>query len=758
MRARRAGALAGLVLLAACSREEYPRREPAPGAQGIAFAPNETCRECHAREYEEWLGSDHQLSMQPATPESVLGDFNDAAVQFEGLKARFFRKDGRYFVHTEGPDGEYRDFEIRYTFGVRPLQQYLVQFPGGRLQCLTIAWDTERRRWFSLYPGERYPPGDPLHWTGWSQRWNLMCAECHSTNLRKAYDAGSDTYRTAWDEINVSCQACHGPGQRHVEWARRWPEGYKPKRDELGLVVDFAAGDSRYQVDQCARCHSRRHQVSPEDAHGRPFMDDFQAATLREGLYYADGQILEEVYVYGSFLQSKMYRRGVRCTDCHNPHSLGFRRPGNALCTECHQPEPPQRFPTLPAKNYDDPSHHRHRPDSDAARCAACHMPERTYMVVDPRGDHSFRVPRPDLTVKLGVPNACNSACHQDRSPKWAAEWIRKWYGPKQAAPHWGEVIAAGRRGEDGAEAGLAALARDLNQPGIVRATAVELLRGYGEAGVRVMLDLLGDEDPLVRVVAAGGLETYEPALRLDAVAPLLADEIRAVRQEAARVLASVPPAMMSAAQRRAFEAALAEYRETQRANLDTPGARLNLGILAAAQGRAGEAIEWYRKAIELDPMFLPAQLNLATLYNQLGRNQEAEQVLREAIRHTPEDGELRYSLGLLLAEENRLGEAARSLGEAAKLLPGRARIRYNYGLALQHLGRTGEAERELLRAHETDPRDPDIVHALVILYLQQRRLEEAQIYAVKLAGLLPNQSGPRELLRRIEAELARRR
>ena len=742
------------VFLAACGGD-YPRRKHATGAGGVAFVENAACAECHAKEFGEWRNSHHDRAMQPATSETVLGDFTGVTFSHLGVTSRFFRRGDGFVVHTEGPDGRMADFEVKYTFGVDPLQQYLIAFPGGRLQCLTIAWDTRRKRWYSLYPNERIRADDSLHWTRWSQRWNLMCAECHSTNLRKAYDPDKDVYRTAWDEINVSCQACHGPGDDHVRWARGVPKDYRARPGESKLLVDFQANDSWYQVDQCARCHSRRHQVSPEDRHGDPYMDHFQVATLREGLYHADGQILDEVYVYGSFLQSKMYRRGVRCTDCHDPHTIRLKASGDAICTECHRPDPPARFPTLARKVYNDPSHHFHRPEGAGARCVSCHMIQRTYMVVDPRRDHSFRIPRPDLSVELGTPNACND-CHQDKTPAWAGRWTAKWYGGA-AKPHFAPVIALGRRGDPAAPRELGALARDPGQPAIVRATALELLRNYGEEGVPPMLDLLRDEAPLVRTLAVGGLDRLEPAPRLDAVSPLLGDPIRAVRQEAARVLASVPRAMMDARQRMAFDRALEEYRATQRAASDTPGGRFNLGVLEASLGRFDEAQRRYRSAIALDPAFLPAQLNLATLLDQNGRNADAERVLREAIETSPDNGELRYSLGLLLAEESRLEEAARSLELAARLLPGRARVRYNYALALQHLGRAGDTERELLKAHEGDPADPAIVNALVIFYVQQRRLEEARVYATRLAALTPADRHARELLEQIEREMLRR-
>jgi predicted CXXCH cytochrome family protein len=736
----------------AADEQGWPRQLPGENSGGVRFVDDASCAGCHRQAYDDWSDSHHDRAMQPASEQTVLGDFDDARFTHFGITSRFFRRDGRFFVNTDGPDGQLSDFEITYTFGIEPLQQYLIALPGGRLQALSIAWDTGKRRWFHLYPEENIDHEDRLHWTGRAQNWNAVCADCHSTDLRKRYDAASDAYRTAWHAINVGCQACHGPGEAHVEWARGSAKNPGTPYTDSALVVSFKAGDSRHQVDTCARCHARRHAVSPQHEHGRPLLDDYMPELLRETLYHADGQILDEVYVYGSFLQSRMYQAGVACSDCHDPHSLKLKRTGNALCLQCHQEQPNPRFAGLKAKSYDTPAHHFHSPDTAGAQCVNCHMPAKTYMVVDPRRDHSFRIPRPDLSVKLGTPNACN-ICHTDKTSKWAADAIREWYGPEQKkTPHYAEAIAAGRSGSAAAPAKLDALARDAREPAIVRATALDLLGMYGPVGAATMMEALQDKDPLVRATAARGLEHAPPEQRLAAVAPLLSDPIRAVRSEAARVLASVPAAQFNAAQRAAFDEALAEYEATQIANSDWPAAHLNLAVLQTLQGRPDLAEQSYRTAVALDRDFLPARVNLANLYNALGRNQDAERTLREAIEHAPDEGELHYSLGLLLAEEQRLEDASLALGEAARLLPERTRVHYNYGLALQRLGRREQAESELLVAHRLQKTDPNVLQALVAFYAQQRQWDRAYPYAKRLVSLYPNAPGPRQMLMQIEA------
>lgn len=755
-------AAAVAVLLACSSGEESPKPEtpksPAPGWERSAgFAGSASCIECHEETYQAWSGSHHDLAMQVASEDTVLGDFDDASFTHSGVTSRFFERDGGFFVDAEGPDGRMAEFEIRYTFGVENLQQYLIGFPGGRLQCLTIAWDTRPSeqgggRWFHLYPDQRILPGDPLHWTGRYQTWNGMCAECHSTNLQKRYDADADTYATTWDEVDVSCETCHGPGKAHVEWAEEAKRKGVPASGPHRLVVDSNTGDSRHQIDVCAPCHSRRHRVSGEDRAGRPFLDDFMPVTLREGLYHANGQVQEEVYVYGSFLQSRMYHRGVRCRDCHDPHSLQLLAKGNALCVRCHNQLADPRFPTMVRKSYDTPEHHFHPAGKPGTECVDCHMPATTYMVVDPRRDHSLRVPRPDLSVELGTPNAC-SGCHADQPAQWSADRVVEWYGPERRPSLFdAEVIAPGRSGDPAAFEPLVTLARDEERPAIVRATALELLPQYGPAALDTLVMATRDEEPLLRATAAARLAPFPPEQRLAAM-PLLEDPIRAVRIEAARVLAELPADRFEPVQLQSFEAALGEYREAQLAMADMPAGHLNLAVLHANRGQSELAETAYRKAIRMDPDFLPARANLANLYNATGRNDAAEQVLREGIERAPDQGELHYSLGLLLAEEKRLEEATESLGRAAALLPARARAHYNHGLALQQLGRRSEARAALRRARQIDPRDPIIAYALAVFYAQQGQWELALPHARDLTELVPGAPEPRELLRRIEAE-----
>jgi Tfp pilus assembly protein PilF len=637
------------------------------------------------------------------------------------------------------------DFEIAYTFGAWPLQQYLVPFPGGRLQCLSIAWDAAEKKWYRLPPFEVEGPTDWLHWTRGGQTWNLMCAECHSTNLQKNYDLEEDSYTTTWGEIDVSCEACHGPASLHIDWADR-PAMARTPLENYGLVEDTSDRTARAQVELCAPCHSRRVLLG-EYRHGTAdLLDNIVPVTLDERLYHADGQILEEVYVYGSFVQSRMYQRGIRCGDCHDVHSLKRLKDGNELCLQCHR-----------ADVYNTADHHFHKEThegkpSDGWLCEKCHMPGKHYMGIDYRLDHSIRVPRPDLSVELGTPSSCTmTGCHDDKGAEWSADAYRKWYGLKRK-PHYGTTFSAGRRRELSARSDLARIAGDQLFPAVVRSTALALLAAYaGEERDRAIESALADGESLVRYTALRNLDALPPERRTAFAVPLLYDPVRAVRQQAGLVLTGSGKDALGDNHREFFDAAWRDYKSSMEYTGDFAASQMNLANLAANFGRDDDAEKHYRRAIEIDDQFYPAMNNLALLYNRHGRNDEAEELLRRVLELQPGFHEVAYSLGLLLVEKRRLDEAAAYLARAARGLPQRPRIRYNLGLLLLQLGRIGEAEASLRKALAAEPENLDFLFALADLCIRQKRPAEARALAERMLAADPANENGRQLLRYLD-------
>jgi len=712
-RIRWALVLAGLIAVAAAVA--YVRL---PQTTNARYVGAEACQSCHRDAYDLWRTSQHRQAMQPADAEAVKGDFNNATLTYAGVVSTFLRNGVGFRVRTDGADGVLAAFDVKYTFGVFPLQQYLIELPGGRLQALSIAWDARPKdvggqRWFHLYPDEHITHTDELHWTGRQQNWNFMCADCHSTAVRKGYNAATDTFQTTWAEINVACEACHGPGSRHIEWAARpsWLRRMLWRDNGLTVQLSERRGvtwavnsmiakpvrsvprTSSTEIQVCAPCHSRRSQLADGYVPGAPVDDFYEAAVLDAPLYYADGQQRDEVYTSGSFLQSRMQHAGVTCSDCHEPHSARVRRPGNALCTGCHV-----------AARYDAPTHHFHATGSTGSACTSCHMPVRTYMQIDPRRDHSLRVPRPDLSATTGAPNACND-CHTTQTAAWAASNVREWYGHDASGfQDFSEAFHASDQGRPDAISTLIQLASATREPPIVRASALDRLApSPTRPAVDAALIGLKDPDPMVRRAALHVFDHLAPDTRAALVAPALTDVSRSVRIAAARLLASSSTQLIGDDRTR-FDRAAAELVASEQFNADRPEHRLSLGTFLTEAGKLADGVAEYRAALKLAPTFVPAYVNLADAYRLQADEPRAEQTLREGLAHVPSSADLHYALGLSLARSKQLTGATAELKHASDLAPEVARFAYAYALALDGAGQTAAASRVLARY----PDDPD--------------------------------------------------
>ncbi|MBU2886175.1 tetratricopeptide repeat protein [Gilvimarinus agarilyticus] len=704
--------------------------------------------------------------MKPATPEYVLGDFGDVTVDHYGDKSRFFRRDDTFLVETTNAKGDTEVFEIAYTFGVEPLQQYLIAFPDGRLQALSLSWDSRPeseggQRWFHLYPDERIPHDDALHWTGTYFNWNSRCAHCHSTNLEKNYDEKTNSYDTRWSEINVACEACHGPGQSHVEWAKN--NTGAAAHQHLGFNRSISAvnqwlhsadrdtaqttaavtPDLNGQLSTCGSCHSRRMLIDDPDKPGH-FFDKHQIESLTPPLYHSGGQIRDEVYVMGSFLQSKMYQKGVVCSNCHEPHSLKLRAEGNAVCAQCHKPSV-----------FDTEKHHHHPPASSGAQCANCHMPETTYMVVDPRRDHSIRIPRPDLSVGHDTPNACTQ-CHQDQTNVWAANAMEKWLqaSNKTLPPHYGEALAVGHSGAVPAQQLLSQLANNAEQPGIVRGTALSLLSGqYDSQALKAARANLGDEDPLVRLGAVRVLAMLPIEQRIGDLLPMLSDPRRVVRLEATRLLHEVEDQQLNKEQLSVLKRARQEYLAVLKHHADTPSGQVNLSQYHVARGQYDSAEKALQKALVLAPYNLPATMGLADLYRVRGQDAKGEPLLRAFIKHNAEIAGIHHSLGLLLIRQKRYEDGVVALARAAELEPNNIRFGYVYAVALTSRGHLGKGVDVLEALYKLQPDNQEVLFALLDALQRSQQWQKALVYAEKLQKLEPDNPQIDQFIRYLQSQ-----
>lgn len=651
------------------------------------------------------------MAMAPANADTVRGDFSDSRFSYAGQETRFYRQGEQFWVETPGPDGELAKYPIRYTFGVSPLQQYLIAFPGGHYQALSVAWDDRPpaqggQRWFHLYPDDQVTHKAPLFWTGPYHNWNSRCAECHSTGLEKNYAIDSASYQTTWREISVGCEACHGAGSRHITWAEAGGKG-----EDTGLLAPlsddrlwaFAEGPIAVQrataaadtgeVAVCARCHSRRSVIGPWQTDS-VYLDAHVPSLLSPPEYHADGQIQDEVFEAGSFWQSRMFHAGVVCSDCHEPHSGSLRAEGNDVCAQCHR-----------ADVFDSPAHHRHAENSSGGQCVNCHMPERHYMVIDGRRDHSLRIPDPWISVDQGAPNACNH-CHAEQSAEWAVSALERWGISQPDERRFGRLLALANGHGSEARGARRTLAGGEDYPAIVRATALARMELQSEADIAVLREGLSDHDPLVRLGAVRAFAAALPELRQRLLWPALEDPVKAVRLEAVRLLSAVPTDRLSDEQRAAYARGLAEFIEAQRFTADFAGSWLNLAEVHVNRGDYRLAEQAYRQAIEREPAFIPALLNLADLYRMLDRDAEARPLLKRALAIAPDDAAVQFSYGLLLVRKRDHRAALDYLKRAAILAPSVARYSYVYAVALQSMGQIGEARAVVESALARHPGD----------------------------------------------------
>ena len=725
-----------------------------------AFTGSEACKSCHATEFANWEGSHHDLAMQLPTADTVLGDFNDATFTYNGTTTRFFREGDEFKVRTDGEDGKLADFTVKYVFGVYPLQQYLLPLSRGRLQALSIAWDARPaaeggQRWYHLYPDDVIDFKDPLHWTGPYQNWNSRCAECHSTDLEKNYNAADHSFATTFEEINVGCEACHGPGEKHLElaaanklkgaanggfptalaqrgeWA--WTEGEAIARRSTPL-------DSRAQVDSCGRCHSRRGTLG-EYHYGADLLATHRVALPQPPLYHYDGQVLDEDYVYGSFLQSKMHQQGVVCSNCHEPHSLALRAPGNEVCAQCHQPQ-----------SYDTPEHHHHPAQSSGALCANCHMPETTYMGVDPRRDHSMRIPRPDLSVVMGTPNACNS-CHADKNAEWSVNSLRDWGVQfRDTGTHFARAFQRFDLGDRSVLPTLAALANDPSAAPIWRATAMEAVaQSGGREAIQTVTGVLYDDDPILRASAVRSLGFLPLNQRYQLLQSLMDDEVATVRMEVAQSLAGVPLDQVTPAQVAELESLYKWYLDILTLHAEMPETQLQLGVFYLERGELQSAEAAYREALRLNPQLVPAYLNLADLLRGQNRDGEARELMLKVLEFAPDNGPTLHSLGLLETRSGTPDKALDYLRRAAELETDGSRHRFVYAIALHDLGQPKQAIAQLQILLRQLPRSEDVLLALTNYSAELGLREQARRYAQTLVGISPGNQSYQQLLQQLK-------
>lgn len=710
-----------------------PTVQPAK-AQSVVVTPakmvdEQQCQGCHSEQMKDWQGSHHQLAMQEANAETMLGDFNNVTFKAQNETTRFSRKDDGFWVNTPGIDGKNADFKVAYTFGIAPLQQYLIEVGEGRLQALGVAWDTEKNRWFHLYPGQGVNFKNPLHWSKPSQNANFMCVECHTTGYKRNFDAAKNTFDSQWNSLGVGCQACHGPASNHLEWTAK-----KGDLIHAGFAVDLKDKDATVEIETCARCHSRRAPLGDGYTVGKRLMDDYLPSPLTRELYALDGKIKDEVFEHGSFAQSKMLDKGVRCSNCHNPHSTELKAPGNGVCLQCHNTAGKTSVTGvdgkgLQAKNYDSIEHTRHTPGQPGSQCVDCHMPGKFYMGNDFRHDHSFSIPNPERAKKLGTPDACLT-CHQGKAGDKVTEQFKLWNTATTAqAPRYDESLSLIRNGQPGAAQALYEQLQRSNLPAIQRATLLAELPLYpSEQALKLATKDLNNPAPQVRESAVRAISAFlPPPERAPLLTPLLDDPVKAVRIVAARDLLSVARNGLGSAQAN-WNAAIAEYEAVQKSLAERAESNLNLAMLYQASGRNDEVESLLRTALKRDPDFYPALVTLVQWLEANGRGQEAQTLLAQSLKEHPDTALLQHTQGLALVRAGQSAQAMPALRKAAQLEPQNAQYGYVLAVALHDSGKVDEACEELERLLNVQPANRNARLSLIQYYLDNGQEPKAQV------------------------------
>ena len=749
-------------------------------AQPATFIGSKQCENCHQSQYSAWQTSHHKHSMQHANEKTVLANFNNVTVKFKQEDYRFYKKDQQFWANIKGPDGQFHDYQIKYTFGYQPLQQYMVEFDDGRIQLIPFAWDSRQvdestknkenqkdkgQRWFNLYPNFTQKHQE-FYWTNTGQNWNYMCADCHSTNVNKNFNPTTNQYKTTFSEINVGCEACHGAASEHINWSenqnkakntgkninnsskgfsrdlsksvKQWVSNFDNKQKAHTTALPKTIKPSQQNL-MCAQCHSRHVQISNNDhVESNEFGERYLLNLIDGTHYYADGQVYNENFVYGSFLQSKMQANGVVCSNCHDPHSAKLTLPEPVLCLQCHQ-----------ADSYATPTHHHHKQDSTGAQCVNCHMPETTYMQIDKRRDHRWHIPNAALSNTLSTPDLCLS-CHENKDRQWSQNISKQWFTSptlstsKTNAQAFAATFYQADRSAtsnnknviNALSTNLALIAQNTEYAPIIRASTLQRMTtivndknlsaipSMQSLALPTIIQSLKDKDANVRTGAIRAIKNITPAQRWQLLSPSLKDKVLAVRIEAVQALISLWQSL-SPEQQTSFQMTINDYIAVQNFNADRGFAHVNLAEVYWHKGQLTLAENAYKNSMRIDPYFINAYINLAELYHRQNNQDLAINTLQQGIKMIPDNSQLFYSLGLAYIRTKQTNKAISSLKQSTVFDPNNAQYHYVYGLSLEKT-LPKQAQKSLRKTYQLS-KNPQHLYALCEMQIRHRAFQAKQ-------------------------------
>ena len=750
------------------------------------YIGSDRCIQCHEGEYQQWQKSHHAKAMMLPQENNVLGDFDDKEVTFKEVITRFSSKDGHYFISTENALGQIETYQVAYTFGYHPLQQYLIDIGDGKLQAFDVAWDSRNKkeggqRWFKLLPDENTAHDTQFHWTRQLQNWNSRCAQCHSTGLQEGYDPLKHQYKTSYAEVNVACESCHGEAKTHVNLMEQRESrvlqkdviqssesdvknfgfkdsGFKNSGFKVNLKqtrtfhftnTDFIAqaqGEkSNAQINACGGCHSLRQIIGELDP-AHDYHDQYVQRLLDDPLYYADGQIQEEVFVLGSFMQSKMYQAGVTCTNCHNAHTGEVKAKDNTLCTQCHK-----------ADHYDNPKHHHHKEMTEAALCVSCHMPATTYMEVDDRRDHAFKMPDPVQSFLTDSPDVCLS-CHKAQTSEWSANTIHQWPGQSNTKRNntkrnnnyvdkYALINAKARKNDLLSLVNSVQYINNDHNATIKRAT---LLSQTGNIPSRLTMETLlkhlSSEHAQIRRGAVSASRAIPLQTRWKTLKKHLNDPSASVRYEVANQLAAYS-SIAQGEDKKVLDTLLQDYKQQLQRAQDMPAGQMQLSALALNQGDIEGAKNALNNALEIEPNYVPALLNLADLYRRMGNESQSKRLLERAVHVAPDFGSVQHAFGLYWVRKKQLKQALHYLEAATKTNDRSLQYFYVYAVAQESDGQINKAIETLKQANQLWPNQYNILMTLIQYLEKSGDTKQSLTYLSRLSAIAP---GDPQVIQRI--------
>lgn len=681
--------LFSIVLFSACTdnghTSTFQNQKPPTISE---YANEQTCTSCHKEEVQEWQKSHHAKAMQIASKQSVLANLN-TSFSADGMDYKFFTTDTSYWVTISESGQATNTYEITHTFGYTPLQQYLLAFPNGKLQVLRASWDTEKNTWFHQYAGENIASSSAVHYSNQSQNWNSMCSSCHSTNVHKNYYPAVDSFNTTHDMLTVGCQSCHGGMNAH----QLYHNGQLSEKPQPSKVYQQSA---LAQTNNCGTCHARRTMLSDNSLTDSNFINSYIPQTLNANFYQVDGQIMEEDFVYGSFISSKMHQNHVSCNNCHNVHSNALKMEGNQLCLQCHE------------SSFNTKAHTHHAMESAGGQCINCHMDGKTYMGNDYRRDHSFRVPRPHQSVEYGTSNSCIS-CHKNESNTWAAKNVEQWFGKPDTSHYSYHLIKTSLLSQQSLTYATLLLS-DTATPSIIQATAVDYA---GNLNSRESMQFLEKAtrhtEPMVRLQAYSELINYPENIRIAYAPSALKSEHKAIRLMGFR-LANGLQNQMSLKAKQYYTKVDSEYKAYLTGIADFANGQILWGEYYAANNDYELAKKHYALALKIDSLQPTAYTNLIIINSTQQRTKEVKKWIDLGLRKMPNYGEFYYFEGLYYSEIGNTTQQLQSLRKAYELVPENTKYIYNYLISEYQHGDKLKAQKIIKEVIYKYPNHPKIM------------------------------------------------